>query len=239
MDWQIGCSGFYYQDWKNTFYSPELPQREWLQYYSQVFNTVEINATFYNFPKPAFLKGLYSKSSDAFSFSVKAPRLITHYKKFNDSKNLIEDFYGVVQNGLGSKLRCILFQLPANVVYSQEKLNQITENLHSSFQNVIEFRHLTWWNETVYNHLKKNKICFCSISHPSFPGKLIVNTSFIYYRMHGSVHLYKSKYKMSTLKKLAEEIKSSPKIKQAFIYFNNTSNAVGAENAKQLIELIK
>ncbi len=239
MKWYIGCSGFYYRDWKNKFYPEDLPQQHWLQYYSKIFNTVEINATFYNFPKPAFLNGLHSKSNDSFIFSVKAPRLITHYKKFNDSKNLIEDFYDVIQKGLGTKLGCILFQLPANVMYSEEKLDQITANLNTSFRNVIEFRHRSWWNETVYKKLGKNNICFCSISHPSFPGKLVVNTSFAYYRLHGSVHLYRSKYKIETLKRLATEIKSSGTLKHAFVYFNNTTNAIGAENAKQLIALTK
>jgi len=87
MKWHIGCSGFYYHDWKNKFYPTGLPQREWLSYYSKTFDTVEINATFYNFPKPSFLRSLYSHSHDSFIFSVKVPRIITHYKNSTTQNN--------------------------------------------------------------------------------------------------------------------------------------------------------
>jgi len=234
MIWHIGCSGFYYRDWKGRFYPEDLPQKEWLYYYSEHFNTVEINATFYHFPKLEFLKSLYKKTADEFVFTIKAPRLITHYKKFNDCESLLTDFYSVVKKGLKKKVGCILFQLPSSVIYSEEKLNQIVENMNLSFLNVIEFRHISWWNEQVYSTLGKNKICFCSISHPTLPDTLIANTSFVYYRMHGSKQLYRSRYRVKTLEKIADEIKTK-QVEQAFIYFNNDYQAVGAENAKELL----
>jgi uncharacterized protein YecE (DUF72 family) len=238
MVWHIGCSGFYYRDWKEKFYPAELPQREWLPYYSQHFNTVEINATFYNFPKLQFLEGLYKKTGASFVFTIKAPRLITHYKKFSDCKSLLHDFYSVITEGLKEKTGCVLFQLPPSMIYSEEKLNQLIENMNPLFLNVIEFRHRSWWNEHVYSALGKNKICFCGISHPTLPDDVIVNTSFAYYRMHGSVRLYRSKYRMETLKRIADKIKENKDVKQVFIYFNNDYHAVGAENAKQLLEYV-
>jgi uncharacterized protein YecE (DUF72 family) len=239
MKWHIGCSGFYYKSWRNKFYPEKLPQRLWLQYYAEHFNTVEVNATFYHFPKLTFLKALYDKSPAKFVFTIKAPRLITHYKKFNETKSLVEDFYNVLDKGMGKKLGCVLFQLPRNIVYSEEKLHQITDNLYPDFLNVIEFRHRSWWKESVYKHLGKKKICFCSISHPTLPHTLIANTSFIYYRLHGSVRLYHSLYKTETLRRLADNIKELKKVKQAFIYFNNDVNAAATKNAKTIMELAK
>src|SRR5436190_1517980 len=180
MIWHIGCSGFYYRDWKEKFYPADLPQKEWLYFYSQHFDTVEINATFYHFPKLQFLESLYKKTAASFIFTIKAPRLITHYKKFNDCESLLHDFYSVITSGLKEKLGCVLFQLPSNIIYSEDKLNQLIKNLNSSFQNVIEFRHRSWWNEHVYSTLGKNKICFCGISHPTLPDNIIINTSFVY-----------------------------------------------------------
>lgn len=238
MKWHIGCSGFYYRDWKEKFYPADLPQKEWLPYYAQHFDTVEINATFYHFPKLSFLQSLYRKTNETFIFTIKAPRLITHYKKFNDCKSLLSDFYNVIEKGLKEKSGCVLFQLPSNVVYSEEKMNQIIENLNPSFNNVIEFRHRSWWNEHVYNSLGKNKISFCGISHPTLPDDVIINTPIVYYRMHGSVRLYRSKYRVETLKRIAGEIKNNSKVQQVFIYFNNDYHAVGAENAKQLKEYV-
>lgn len=238
MIWHIGCSGFHYWDWKGKFYPEELPQKEWLPYYSQHFNTVEINATFYHFPKLQFLESLYKKTAASFIFTIKAPRLITHYKKFNDCESLISDFYEVITKGLKEKLGCVLFQLPPSVIYSKEKLNQLIKNLDSSFQNVIEFRHRSWWNGHVYSTLGKNKICFCGISHPTLPDNIIINTTFAYYRLHGSVQLYRSSYRKETLKRLAGKIEENKRVKQVYIYFNNDYHAVGAENAKQLLEYV-
>jgi uncharacterized protein YecE (DUF72 family) len=238
MIWHIGCSGFYYRDWKEKFYPADLPQKEWLPFYSQHFDTVEINATFYHFPKLQFLESLYKKTAASFIFTIKAPRLITHYKKFNDCESLISDFYEVITKGLKEKLGCVLFQLPSNIIYSEEKLNQLIKNLDSSFQNVIEFRHRSWWNGHVYSTLGKNKICFCGISHPTLPDNIIINTSFVYYRLHGSVQLYRSKYRRETLKRLADKIEENKGVKQVYVYFNNDYHAVGAENAKQLLEYV-
>jgi len=239
MQWHIGCSGFSYPDWKNKFYTSGLAQKEWLTYYSQHFNTVEINSTFYHFPKPQFLRSLYEKSNESFVFSVKAPRLITHYKKFNDSKQLIADFYSIIRSELKQKLGAVLFQLPASIEYTKETLDLLTENLDQSFKNVVEFRHRSWWDATVYETLGNNGICFCSVSHPKLPDQLVANTSFIYYRLHGSVHLFKSRYKIITLKRIKGEIRKAKGVKTAYVYFNNTMNAVGPRNAMQMIELME
>src|ERR1044072_2743501 len=80
--WWIGCSGFYYREWREAFYPQGLPQRKWFEFYCESFNTVELNVTFYRFPKLEDLQGWYHRSPDDFRFTVKAPRLITHYKRF-------------------------------------------------------------------------------------------------------------------------------------------------------------
>src|ERR1700747_49503 len=112
MKWFIGCSGFHYKEWKGIFYPEKLPQRKWFEYYSSRFNTLELNTTFYRFPQLGVLQNWYEKSPADFRFSVKAPRLITHYKQFNDSRQLLADFYGTIREGLQDKLGPVLFQLP-------------------------------------------------------------------------------------------------------------------------------
>src|SRR5687768_4735302 len=100
----IGCSGFHYQEWKEVFYPKGLPQRKWFDYYSQQFNTLELNTTFYRFPQLRILQNWYNVSPEIYRFSVKAPRLITHYKQFKDSKRMLSDFYGTSLEGLRDKL---------------------------------------------------------------------------------------------------------------------------------------
>ncbi len=87
------------------------------------------------------LEPWYNESDGTFSFSVKAPRLITHYKKFIETKRMVQDFYGTVQEGLKEKLGCVLFQMPPQMVYKEEKLEQIIDNLDLLVKNVLEFRH--------------------------------------------------------------------------------------------------
>jgi uncharacterized protein YecE (DUF72 family) len=97
---KIGCSGFYNRHWKGIFYPEKLPQKQWLNFYCEHFNTLELNTTFYRFPTKENLKAWRDKSPEDFLFSVKVPQLITHFKKFNGCKKLIADFYLACQQGL-------------------------------------------------------------------------------------------------------------------------------------------
>jgi uncharacterized protein YecE (DUF72 family) len=93
----VGCSGFHYKHWIDIFYPKGLPQRKWFEYYNQYFNTLELNVTFYRFPQLSFLESWYNRSPDDFCFSVKAPKAITHFKQFNDTQRMVDDFYGTVK----------------------------------------------------------------------------------------------------------------------------------------------
>lgn len=120
--WWIGCSGFHYKEWKEVFYPKGIPQTKWFEYYCRHFNTIELNTTFYRFPRPEALQSWYKRSPEDFKFSVKGPRLISHYKNFIDCETMLGDFYASVYEGLTDKLGCVLFQLPSRVVYSDEVL---------------------------------------------------------------------------------------------------------------------
>ena len=92
IEWHIGCSGFHYKGWKEVFYPKGVPQRKWFEYYGEYFKTLELNVTFYRFPRVHILKSWYDKSPPDFSFSVKVPRAITHYKKMNDCEKFLTRF---------------------------------------------------------------------------------------------------------------------------------------------------
>ncbi|MEJ7681932.1 MAG: DUF72 domain-containing protein [Segetibacter sp.] len=101
--WWIGCSGFHYKHWKGIFYPEKLAQSKWFDYYNNRFKTLELNVTFYRFPQLSFLETWYKKSPEVFSFSVKAPRAITHYKQFNNQA--IGDFYGTITGRFKRQIR--------------------------------------------------------------------------------------------------------------------------------------
>ena len=91
--YHIGCSGYHYRHWRGIFYPEKLPMRRWFECYSQQFQTLELNVTFYRFPQLAFLENWYAQSPAGFQFAVKAPQLITHYKQFHGVGQLLGDFY--------------------------------------------------------------------------------------------------------------------------------------------------
>ena len=239
MDWHIGCSGFHYKDWKGRFYPEGLPQRKWFDFYCEHFKTLELNVTFYRFPQLSFLQTWYGKSPADFRFAVKAPRAITHYKKFNDTTELISSFYDTINQGLQEKLGPVLFQLPPSFTYDDEKLDRIISSLNPTFKNVLELRHVSWWNDTVYQKLASHNITFCGMSHPNLPNDVIQNTSVVYYRFHGVPVLYRSPYSEDFLQGVIDAVKQNPGIREGWFYFNNDFDAVGVNNAKDMISLIK
>ncbi len=218
--------------------SKQVPQRKWFEFYCQHFNTLELNVTFYRFPVPSMFQKWYNTSPPNFTFSVKAPRLITHYKKMNDCASLLSDFYQTIDEGLKEKTGCVLFQFPPRFEYTSERLDKIISSLNNVYPNVVEFRHESWWNDTVYNSLKKNKISFSGMSHPLLPQTIISNTKLFYYRMHGVPQLYKSLYTTEEIKGLINSIDASKAVKKAFVYFNNDIDGSAIQNAKEMNDII-
>jgi len=230
----IGCSGFHYKEWKSDFYPEKLPQRKWFEYYSEKFNTLELNVTFYRFPQVSFLQNWYNTSPDDFVFALKVPRLITHYKQFKDTEQLLGDFYKTIREGLLDKLGPVLFQLPPQAVFTTDRLQLIIQQVDNSFMNVIEFRHPSWWTKEVFDTLAAFNISFCSISYPGLPDEVIINNPLVYYRFHGVPQLYKSEYDKKQLQKVAQTISQSSMAASAFIYFNNTASGAAINNALYL-----
>ncbi|GAB2687721.1 DUF72 domain-containing protein [Mucilaginibacter koreensis] len=237
MQWHIGCSGFYYRHWKEIFYPHKLPQRLWFNYYQQHFSTVEINGTFYKAPTAESLRKWYQDSPPEFTFAVKAPRLITHYRQFNNSHELIRNFYDAVHSGLEEKLGAVLFQLPPSFSYSEERLNRILQNLEHNYINVLELRHESWWQYPVYQRLAEQNITFCGLSHPTLPDTVVQNTGMLYYRFHGNMQLYTSKYTLDELKRFVDCVIQTG-AKQVFVYFNNDIGGAAVENAKELMKIV-
>ena len=238
INWRIGCSGFHYKEWKDVFYPALLAQKHWFGHYTKHFNTLELNTTFYQFPKLASLQKWYTSSPDDFTFSLKVPRLITHYKKLNGTEELLTDFYNVVQEGLGNKLGVVLFQMPPQFQYSEERLQLLISSVNKNCTNAVEFRHSSWWQQKVYDELGKNNIIFCGSSHPKLADDLIINTSTCYYRFHGVPVLFKSAYDNDFLKEKAEAIKKNKAVSTAYLYFNNTWGTAALINSQWLKEYL-
>ena len=219
------------------FYPEDLKPSEWFRYYSSFFNTVEINSTFYRFPKKSSMKRWFRESPEDFVFSVKVNKHITHIKRLKDVKGELQDFYEVVSDSLKEKTGAFLFQMPPSFRYSKGNLDRILGSLSPEYLNVVEFRHISWWNDDVLRALSQNKIIFCSVSAPNLPEKLIKTTDTVYVRFHGKENWYRYNYSEDELKLWADWIKKENP-KNLFVYFNNDFFAYAPENALLFKRLI-
>lgn len=239
IQWFVGCSGFAYREWKEVFYPAKLPQKEWFPFYTKHFNTLELNVTFYRFPTIKSLQGWYEKAPEHFLFSTKVPRSITHFKKLQDTERMLADFYGLLAEGLKEKLGCVLFQMPPQFTYSEERLELLINAVNKSFNNVAEFRHESWWRKDVQTTLKKHDITFSGVSFPKIENdNAVLNVPLCYYRFHGVPRLFYSEYDEPFLDKIVDQIKNGKKIKKAFIYFNNTASTAALNNARYIKKIL-
>ena len=232
-----GCSGFYYNEWKGIFYPEEIKKKDWFAYYCTRFNTIEINSSFYRTPTSKTLDKWHAESPASFLFSVKAPRLVTHFKKLAGCNELVKDFCELMHQGLREKLGCILYQMPPSFVYNQQTLELVLAAVDTSFTNVVEFRHKSWWQPEVYEQLHERNIIFCGASFPgNLPDEPVINNTIIYYRFHGKPVLYKSLYKMADLVMVRNKL--SKNVSTSFVYFNNTWGQSALINAQEFTALL-
>ncbi|MCC8424725.1 DUF72 domain-containing protein [Mucilaginibacter sp. UR6-11] len=237
MEWHIGCSGFHYRHWKGSFYPEHLPQKRWFEFYATQFSTLELNVTFYRFPRLEVLQSWYAKAPADFRFAVKAPKAITHFKQFHGTADMLSSFYNTIRDGLGEKLGPVLFQFPPRFHYDPERLARVLGQLDRGFENVLEFRHPGWWCEEVYSALRSKQVSFCGMSHPELPDEPIVTGPVAYYRFHGVPELYRSAYTESELATFAGRLKAIPGVQQAWCYFNNDAAVAAIPNARTLLQL--
>ena len=123
---RIGCSGWNYPHWGNgVFYPPRLPQRDWLAYYAERFDTVQLNTTFYRLPQVAVVARWVSETPPGFTFAVKVSRYITHIKRLREVSDHLPLLYERIEPLLRSpKLGPLLWQLPPTFRYDPDRLGQ-------------------------------------------------------------------------------------------------------------------
>lgn len=237
---RIGCSGFNYWDWKGNFYPPDLPQRKWLEYYCTVFNTVELNVTFYRLPLTKTFVKWYKETPEDFAFSLKGSRFITHVKRLLEPEQPLELFFERASE-LKEKLKVVLWQFSPGFKIDVERFQNFLELLKKyPVRSTLEFRHESWITDKVINLCKKYNVSMCMADWPKFIDDIAVTSDFVYIRRHGKGGSYATCYSEAELKKDARRLKNHLKNgKDVFIYFNNDYHGYAPKNARELMELIK
>jgi len=230
----VGCSGWFYWHWRGIFYPDTKRTDTWFKHYLANFDTVELNAPFYKWPKDATVKGWRRNAPPHFRYSVKVNSLITHEKRLVRTRRLVREFCKI-DNLLGDKLGCFLFQFPPSYKYTPSRLRSIVTQLDPRLRCAVEFRHKSWWRKSVYRALEKRGLIFCSISAPRLPDELIKTSDVIYIRLHGRSRWYRHDYTDEELAAWADKIDNS-RAREAWIYFDNDREGFAIKNARMLIE---
>jgi len=234
---RVGTSGYYYRHWAGRFYPADLKTHKWVGFYAERFDTVELNASFYRFPTESAAKRWHAQAPEGFLYAVKAPRLITHLKRFHETEDLMTDLYGVLRGHLGDRLGPVLFQMPPRLHHDPERLEAILAQLDPACVNALEFRHPSWWRADVRRRIAKAGAVFVSVSAPKLPDDLVVSRGRVYLRMHG-VPMYRQDYDDAALRRWTERLEKSG-AREGWVYFNNDLDAHAPHNAAALRGLLE
>lgn len=179
----IGTSGWQYDSWRRRFYPKDLPQAQWLPFYAERFETVEVNNTFYRLPKRETFVRWREVTPPGFLVTVKASRFITHIKRLKEPADSVRMFYERAE-GLGDKLGPVLFQLPPFLKKDLPRLADFLPLLPAGHMAAFEFRNDSWFSDDVYALLKGAGAALClSEREDNAPPPLVETAPWGYVRL--------------------------------------------------------
>ena len=234
---RVGCSGWNYADWRERVYPKGVPQRRWLEHYATLFDTVEVNNTFYRLPARSAVASWVEGTPPAFLFSVKASRFLTHMKRLTDMGRGVERFYERIQPLSESrKLGPVLWQLPETFRRDDERLAFALERLPLG-RHCFEFRHESWFTPDVYALLRKHGVALVIGDHPGRPfqtHELTADWTFV--RFHHGSRGRAGNYSERELETWARRIARWRRHVEVFGYFNNDWEGYAVRNGLRLAE---
>lgn len=234
----IGTSGWAYRHWRGVLYPEEVPSRQWLGYYAQIFDTVELNSTFYHLPRPTTVQRWHDQAPPDFRFAVKVSRLITHQRRLRDCTEALQTFFQAIQP-LQEHLGPILYQLPPGLHADLERLEAFTALLPPGYLHVFEFRHRSWFTEAVQAFLAQHGLIFCLHDWSRLQVPLWTTGPAVYVRFHGASGRYAGSYEAAALQQWAYRIHDwLTEGRDVYVYFNNDIDGHAVLNARMLKTLL-
>lgn len=241
---KIGCSGWSYKDWDGIFYPKGLPAKDYLPYYSKVFNCVEIDSSFYRIPNQFMVSQWRTKTPEGFLFSPKLPKKITHENKLVNSESTLVYFYSVMSK-LKDKLGPIAIQLPPSVKLSthEKVMKDFVSQLSPEFKHAIEFRHKSWFTPEVYSLLRKNNIAMVWSLNQYVETPPEPTADFLYLRMVGDREITEfngiQKDRSEDMKRWAASVQETAgKFESGYVFFNNHFAGFSPESSNEFRRLL-
>ena len=262
---RIGISGWTYKPWRGVFYPANHPQKRELEYASRLFNTIEINGTFYSLQRPSSFQKWYSETPADFVFSVKGARFISHMKKLRDVELPLANFFASGVLCLCEKLGPILWQFPPNFGWNEERFREFFELLprhteeaaelakqhneklkgrawtkthaRRALRYAVEIRHPSFLVPEFFEMLRTYQIAFViADTAGKWPYAEDITADFVYCRLHGDEQLYVSGYGDPALRSWAGRIRRWRRGRDVFVYFDNDAKVHAPFDAQRLSE---
>jgi uncharacterized protein YecE (DUF72 family) len=229
---RIGCSGWNYAHWRERVYPKGLPTRRWLEHHATLFDTVEVNTTFYRLPKRSAVAGWVEQTPESFVFAVKASRYLTHLKRLTDMESGVGRFYERIEPLVDSgKLGPVLWQLPENFHRNDERLASALEHLPAG-RHCFEFRHASWFADEVYGLLRKRGVALVIGDSPKRPFQTYELTAdWTFVRFHHGHRGRNGNYSERELEEWRRRIAAWRASVDVYAYFNNDWEGYAVRNA--------
>ncbi len=239
----LGTSGWSYREWIGPFYTKM--DKSMLRAYTRVFNSAEIDSTFYRYPSKGTVMGWARYSPEGFVYAAKLPGLITHDKKLQVAQGIeqdLEKFIGLMEPLiLSGKLGVILIQLPPRFDYRPKELEAFFKLLPTQARFAVEFRDVSWIRPETWPLLEKYKVAYTIVDEPLLPPELHLTTDIAYFRWHGkgSRPWYNYRYSREELEPWVPKVKEvGSRVEKVFGFFNNHYHGYAVENCLQVMEML-
>jgi uncharacterized protein YecE (DUF72 family) len=236
---RVGCSGWQYKHWRGQFYPAELPQTRWFEHYASVFDTVEINNSFYRLPERATFASWARRAPSGFEFAVKASRFLTHMKKLKDPEEPIDRLFSRMR-ALGTHLGPVLYQLPPGWKVDRERFRVFLEALPRPARHVVEFRDPSWYEPGIAELMGRYRVALCLHDMPGAATGRDAAGPFVYARFHGAASKYGGSYSDQRLEGWAAWL-NARRVEgcDVYAYFNNDVGGHAPRNALTLRRMLK
>jgi uncharacterized protein YecE (DUF72 family) len=237
---RIGCSGWNYAHWRELVYPKGLPQKRWLEHYATLFDTVEVNNTFYRLPNVAAVQGWDDRAPEGFLFAVKMSRYITHIRRLGGLEQGIPLFYSrIAPLARSPRMGPVLWQLPPTFKRDDERLARALKALPRG-RHCFEFREPSWYVDEVYDLLRHHNVALVIPDSPKYPFREIQLTAgWAFVRFHSGTRGRRGNYSDREIAEWAERIGAWRDAgTDVYAYYNNDWEAFAVKNGLRLKELL-
>jgi uncharacterized protein YecE (DUF72 family) len=237
----IGCSGWTYDHWVGVLYPEGLSRSRWRDAYAEVFDCVELNASYYRWPGTKRFERWGQVLPDGFRMAVKASRWITHARRLHDPEDAWAGRLHDAWRALGSHAGPVLLQLHPDHERDDERLDDFLGRLPAELPVAVELRHPSWHSEEVFALLESRGAAYVVMSGARLPCVLRATARFVYVRLHGPDpdHLYAGSYSEDDLRWWSERIRVwLATDRDVWAFFNNDAAGHAIRNARRLRQLL-